>query len=357
MWALDNRTPYPADSAWIRGPDGAEIWVVAVKVTHDILPNGSVSLASEQTPPSRGPEPHPQLASLRYDSDLGPAKAATDILLNGHAYSQNGRPITELPIGFRLGKVVRRAWVIGDRHWELGIFSDSISRTQPFVSMPLVAERAFGGDEPEHKRYSGNPLGQGAKPGAEGKIWLPNIEHPDAMVRHRRDRPGACLFGVIPSHWPARARYAGTYDAEWQANRYPLPPSDLDPRHWQLAPTEQQQPGHLNGGERVLLLNLTPPGFVRDGRAAFNLPKVSLNFDTLFQQGQRHSSRAVIHSVILEPDHPRVSVVYHMALPCHALVNQLQVTRITEKTRPLDPPCKPPAASEPWPLPPPRRHS
>lgn len=40
-----------------------------------------------------------------------------------------------------------------------------------------------------------------------------------------------------------------------------------------------------------------------------------------------------MHTVIIEPDHPRLSVVWHSELPCHRLVNMLDVTTVTEKKR------------------------
>jgi hypothetical protein len=36
--------------------------------------------------------------------------------------------------------------------------------------------------------------------------------------------------------------------------------------------------------------------------------------------------------VILEPDHPRVSLVWHSALPCHFKVQKLEKTVVTMKS-------------------------
>jgi hypothetical protein len=80
-----------------------------------------------------------------------------------------------------------------------------------------------------------------------------------------------------------------------------------------------------------VLLNLTPASDLR-----FALPKVYLGFETRFYDGSReiHRKRA-LHTVILEPDHesgPRVSLVWHSALPCHFKVQKLDRTVITLKT-------------------------
>lgn len=350
MWALDNRTPFAADSGWIRDINGAEVWVVAVKASYDIQPDGTTRVAAEQTPVFSGPIPHENSHSLRYDTDLGPPKPATDILVNGHAYAQDSQPVAELLAGFRIGPITRLAKISGDRYWQHGTQPDSPSEATPFLRMPLIAERAFGGRALDTEHGNNNPLGRGIHPDAEGYVWLPNIEAFDQLISSPSDAPAPFCVGPIPSHWPQRSQYAGTYDEAWFEHRRPLPPQDVDARHWQLAPEAQQVIGHLRGGEEVILVNLTPPDFVANGRLAFRLPKLSLAFQTYFLDGSMITSRAVIHSVILEPDYPRVSIVHHMALPCHDRVNRLDKTRILQKQRPLDLPPKPVAPHLDWPI-------
>jgi len=99
----------------------------------------------------------------------------------------------------------------------------------------------------------------------------------------------------------------------------------------------------------VVLVNLTPPGFAADGRLSFKLPKLTLAFQTYFTGGHSVTSRSKIHTVILEPDHPRVSIVHHMALSCHEHINRLDKTRILQKRRPLDRPFSPVHADLEWP--------
>jgi hypothetical protein len=41
----------------------------------------------------------------------------------------------------------------------------------------------------------------------------------------------------------------------------------------------------------------------------------------------------VLHTVIIEPDTPRVSLVWQTTLQCHAKVLKLDFTRVTEKVR------------------------
>jgi hypothetical protein len=329
MWQISNRTLFAADFTWIRDADGAEVWIVAVKATYELLPDGASRIAAHQPPVNSGLVLHEDGKSPLFETDLGPSKGATDIWLVGHAHSQTGQPVTQIRIGFSIGATVRQLDVIGDRDAH-----NSFTAPKPFISMPLTWARCYGGSGPECS--SGNPVGCGIMPQADGRHPLPNLLQPN-------NSSGTIAQGVgpIPRHWPQRSQYAGTYDAAWQQSRAPLQAADIDPRHWQVAPTEQQAPGHLKGGETITLQGVTPAGFAPGSIYRSILPKLSLGFRTKFYDGSIISSRSVIHSVILLPDGvggsgPLISVIYHTALPCHAKVNQLDRTIIIEKRRPLD---------------------
>ena len=338
MWQLDNKTPYAADHTWIRDADGAEVWVVAVKATYELLPDGSACVASYQAPVNSGAVLHDDEKSPLHETDFGPTKVATDVWLTGHAHSQTGKPVTHMQIAFTVGPVTRQLQVIGDREW-LGFGRTGASAPTPFVRMPLTWARALGGAGPDCK--TGNPVGCGIVRAADGHHRLPNLDHPSRPQGSLMASNETQGVGPLLSHWPERAQHAGTYDQAWQKTRAPLQASDLKPAHWQIAPKAQQVHGHLKGGEAILLQGLTPAGFAPQGVYRSIIPKLTLGFSTRFYDGSAHTSRSVIHNVILQPDGvdgsgPLLSVVHHMALPCHALVNQLAQTLITEKKRPLD---------------------
>jgi hypothetical protein len=329
MWALNNHTAYAADHGWVRDADGAEIWIVAVKATYQLLPDGSTRIAEHQVPVNHGLVLHSDGISPEHETDLGPPKAATDVWLSGHAWSQNGRPVRHLRIEFEVGPVARRIDVYGDRHWIGGLIA---SAPKPFTRMPLTWARAYGGNVPGGA--NANPAAP--NPGnSAGGSRPPNLEH--SQLFGNLLNPSANLgVGPIPGHWPQRVRYAGTYDVRWQATRAPLQAADLDARYWQASTPEQQVPGRLKGGEKIMLLNLTSPGFAKHGIYRTRIPRLSLGFETHFYDGSRATCRSVIHSLILLPDLPALCVVHHMALPCHPKVNLLDRTVITEKNRPLD---------------------
>lgn len=339
MWHVDNKTPFAVDRTWIRDNDGAEVWVVALKATYECLPNGTTRIAQVQIPVNTGTVLHEDGVSPLHETDLGPAKAATDVWLAGHAWCQSGQPTRQIDVRFEVGPVKRHVRVHGDRKWVPGMLRNTTGEATPFKQMPLTWARAYGGGGPDCA--SGNPVGCGIHRRADGSHPMPNLEHPhhatgNLLVNH----PGHGV-GPVPRHWPGRSRYAGTYDAHWQRTRAPLPPENLNPAHWQVAPKDMQVPGHLNGGERVFLDNLTPPGFAARGLYETRIPKLSLGWRTRFYDGSQALSRSQIHNLILLPDGvqgsgPLICVVHHMTLACHAKVNQLDSTTVSVKARPLD---------------------
>lgn len=337
MWSVDNKTPYAAAGGWIRDADGAEVWIVAVKATYDILPDGSLRVASQQVPVHRAAVTHPGHQSLRSDTELGPPRPATDVLLVGCAHAPTATPVTRLDIAWRVGPIERQARVLGDRSVGHGLLGAALGgaialwprRPRAFTRMPLTWERARF--DPEL-----NPLGCGHH-ATDGRITLPNVVPRPRRVRLPGLGDAPVGFGPIPSHWRPRSRHAGTYDRQWQDRRAPLLPEDLDARHWQSAVPQQQAQPPLRGGEPVTLANLTPAGFAPGGRLDFTLPRLTLSFETRFYDGSVERSRSAIHAVVLDTqDRPRLSVVHHMALPCHPKVNLLDRTIVREKRRPLE---------------------
>lgn len=333
MWQIDNRTPFAAERGWVRDRHGAEVWLVAVKCTFDVGADGTLTVSAEQPPVLRGPEftGEPGRSSVKYDSDLVLTKSTTDVLMVGHAHAPEGRPVTEMEVGWRVGPVHKVLRVWGDRQYG----KTGPTSPQPFVRMPIVYERAFGGVDrhsahPERDWDARNPVGIGFV--TEGRhatgMPLPNIEYPEQRLQSWKDRPVPAGFGVVASYWQPRATLAGTYDDKWMTERQPLLPEDLDDRFFQCVPPDQQAPSFLHGGEPVALYRVTSEGELR-----FALPRVDLRLETHFYTGPPlvHAP-AALHTVILEPDYPRVSIVWHSALPCHSRVQKLERTIVAVRS-------------------------
>ncbi|RJT43516.1 DUF2169 family type VI secretion system accessory protein [Rahnella woolbedingensis] len=319
MWSLKNETPYSAERGWYRDVNGAEVWVVAMKATYDIRADGSTQLSSP-LPVNSSIVISPDSDEILYETDLGPEKNSTDILLNGHAWAPNNLPVNRLFIGLKVSGLCRLARVRGPRIWN----GDSYDSPSKFLSIPLrypyMAQGSFSDES------ICNPLGITFDENPEkGRSRLPQIE-----FLSDSGYPG---FGTVPRQWPGRVCHAGTYDKHWQETQSPLLPEDFDPRFWQVAPPPQYAAGQLQGNETVTLANLTPPSFSPSNILSFAIPKISFNLRTQFTDGSVSIHRAKIHTVIIEPDHPRLSVVWHTALPCHRKANMLDFTTITEKKR------------------------
>ena len=338
MLQLRNKTPYQVDRGILLDMHGAEHWVVVVKATFDIR-NSAAILSEKQEPVCLADQYHgePGASSMKYENELVLNKPGTDIVLNGHAYAPRGRPVERLDVSLRVARVLKNISVYGDRQWRrsapgLGLAASSPA---PFLKMPLLYERAFGGSdvsshsEKDHGVESRNPIGTGfglSKEYPAGKP-LPNLEDPSDQISSWTDRPKPVAFGFVCKHWMPRQKYAGTCDQRWQEERLPLVPLDFDERFWFGAHPDLIAVPHLRGGESVELRNLTPEGFL-----AFRLPTVTLGFQTRLA-GQRINHRANLGSVIIEPDVPRVMLVWQTAIPCHRKKFELQDTRVFEKTR------------------------
>ena len=153
MWVLNNNTPFAAERTWVRDKRGAEVWLVAVKGTFLINPDRTVRLAEEQekvniAPKFRG---DPESSSLLCETDLPHLKKNTDILIEGHAYAPHGKPVTRVDVALKAGKIKKVLRVTGDRTWKNSLIDVSLSRPKPFVKMPLIYERAFGGSDKTSK--------------------------------------------------------------------------------------------------------------------------------------------------------------------------------------------------------------
>jgi len=330
MWALDNRTPYKAESSWGRDKDGVHEWIVAVKGTFDIKSDGSLKLADEQLDPLLMAEYNgdPGVSSLRYDADLVALKPTTDVVLNSTAYAPKGRPSTDFLVSARIGPIHKVIRVIGNRTWKQGLFGSKPSAAEPITELPIIYECAYGGydqTDPDPKNQSldtRNPVGCGVAAKSYHRIDqpAPNFEYPDGNL----EKAGPAGFGALDSFWSPRRELTGTYDKAWEESRRPLLPEDWDPRSLLCSPVDQRPDTYLRGGEFVELTNLTPAGLLR-----FALPKAYLTFSTHFgRRIEEHSSR--LSTVIIEPDHPRVIMVWLSSLLCRKDGDYLEETIVRE---------------------------
>jgi hypothetical protein len=332
MWMLNNRTPYAAERSWVRGKRGEHNWIVAVKATFSIAPNGSLKAADEQLPPVLAPEykGDPGRSSLLYESDLlGVKPPGTDVLVNGQAHAPNGRPAPMVPVSLTVGRTRKVLLVSGVRVY-YGSADLKTTSPRPFTVQPIEYERAYGGmdtadaDPKRHRLEKRNPIGRGftTQPARLREKEAHTIDHASGDPI----KLGPAGFGAIDRWWSPRLELAGSYDAAWEAKKKPLLPDDYDDRFELCAPRDQLVPAGLRGGEIFELVNMTP-----NGRLQFVLPTVSLAMTTTFgKRREKHPSR--LATVIVEPDQARVMMVWQSSLkvPAHE-VEHLDGTRIVEE--------------------------
>jgi uncharacterized protein YjbI with pentapeptide repeats len=184
--------------------------------------------------------------------DEGIPKSRGEVIVHGRAFAPGAVPVTALRVRVTIGSVDKTLAVVGDRRWQL----DAMSSPEPFTVMPLTWDRAFGGEG-----FAPNPIGKGfASIQKDGvSVWpLPNLEHPDRLIRTRRQQPAPAAFGPIDRLWSPRAERAGTYDQQWLEHSFPGFPDDIDWRHFNLAQDDQHLEGFFRGDEAFVLEHLHP---------------------------------------------------------------------------------------------------
>ena len=332
MWALVNRTPYGAERNWIRDLKGTHHWLVAVKATFGIAPDGRLKLADEQPPPLLAPRyrGEPGKSSLLLDSDLLEAKPGTDVLVEANAHAPKGKAVTTLQVGLKVAALEKTLLVHGVRVYYRGALGLTTSAPRPFTTRPIQYEWAFGGadtshaDSDRHRIDARNPVGKGF---AVSPKSLDN-QNAHAIEYANRDaaKAGPAGFGPIDRSWSPRRELAGTYGERWERTKKPLLPDDYDDRFALGAPADQRPPNPLRGGETVVLFNMTP-----EGTLAFDLPKVLLTFSTRFgRRSEEHRGRLAAVHVFAEEK--RMSVLWQATLPVRpADVEYLDNTTIAEK--------------------------
>jgi hypothetical protein len=321
MWALENRTRFVADRSFARDRDGAEVLLVAVKATFDIGHDHAPRLSARQPPLVRVPRHRgdPARTSLLHESDFALSKKAADIIVLGQAHARDGVPTIASEVRVRVGDWQKRLLVLGDRRWIKSFRGFRLSEPQPFVTMPLDYEHAFGG-----QGHRENPVGVGAISDSGGleATLVPNLEDPEDLLTSPEQDKRAVSLGPIARDWPARRALAGTYDERWRRERHPLVPDDFDDDFWQCAPVDQR--AVIRGGEPVELVGLSPRGPLR-----FELPRLRLSFRTRI--GKTVAVHAPsIHSLVFEPDEGRMALVYQSSLACHHDIQVLERTIIEE---------------------------
>ncbi|BCH25435.1 DUF2169 family type VI secretion system accessory protein [Mesorhizobium sp. L-8-3] len=333
MLPLENHTPFAAEGLWTRDEHGCEVWLVAIKASFEIDPDGKQTPLKSQVPVNMAPVFGADPDELLDDDDFCIEKRHTDILIDGHVYAPGGHPGIETMARLKVGDLDKTVKVIGDRVFMPGPVSVRTSQPEPFVKIPISWRRTYGGTDTTASKPDWdqrNPIGTGFAVDPQrlvGKI-APNLEYPDAPYRdHRAGAPAG--FGPVAPHWQPRIKYAGTYGDEWRKTRDPLLPTNFSRLYYQCAPADQQTKAPLMGYEDVRLGN-----FTRDGFLQFLLPRITFDVTTHFYDlPNRQHGQATIHTLRLRPDERQFSITWMSSLPVPYDEEKLRTTTIRLRRR------------------------
>ncbi len=290
---IKNLTPFPfGTKVTSRRPRQPEMTLV-LRATYVLAPGAPLSLPGGGKLKAQGSmsadtyreEDEARAGECLYPGDFADWKPRAEVMLRGSCHTPFGKPMTECPVRFEVGRWSKILRVVGRRFWSDDLPSAAMSEPAPFTTMPLGYDHAFGGPG-----YAQNPVGKG-QAGRE----LPNVEHAGKVIRGRRDDPGPAGFGPVNPAWPDRAAKIGKeYGPRWKKERAPYYAEDFDWAYFNAAPPDQQLDGYLRGDEPILFQNMHPaaqllearlPGiriraFVKDDKQRFR--EVGMSLDTLF---------------------------------------------------------------------------
>jgi len=295
--------------------EGYPILLVVVKATYTVRPDGRCVLARPQIPPTKA-DVHlgePGLSSVVYETDYSTKKQKTDVLINGHAYPPGGRPAEVVDATVRVGPLTKTIRVFGDRIWKPGlVVGVQASSPIPFVKMPLVYERAFGGVdrtvEKEPRYDMRNPVGCGFHRLKAGEIvgtLLPNLENPAALIGNPYDTPEPRRLRSRRPRLDAAQQVRRDLRSEMAGRGVPVPPEGL---RRPLFPVGAAGP------------DLRPAEGRRAGRAGpshsgrtpgIHPPVADIGVRVLRKDGEdAESLTPVLDTVLLEPDQRRCILVW-----------------------------------------------
>lgn len=361
---------------------------LVLKRTYTILPDGRCQLAGEdlQEDVSEYEEPYefvdpPRVSSVRVDNDAGGFRLATDVVIQGCAYTYRSN-VTETVVSVRCGKHGREIRVYGDRETSMGPDSTPrFSEPKPFDRMPIRYDKAYGGVDlaaleaygkpsdltelafarpkwnletatPYH--YPRNPAGVGfmlvCNRESLGQVKVPNLEFPfdpvtpeRMVVGHAHNWPAAPLPAAMDwfsRGWFPRQGYLGMIPAPegwngpvaememgWTANDLFQTPSIMEPAGYLLRQEYAQaaSPGmsfkDIQVGDLFELANLHPKRPVFRFQLPVDVPRAQLGMDAMnMTELEPH-----LNSVVARPDDERLIMTWCAHTPAHRKYTPLEI--------------------------------
>ena len=271
---------------------------MVLKATYDLTDDGPRLAKDNPWPVHLEPLPTPY-GTIPAE---GPhRKPRLDLIVLGQAHARGGREVRRMTVTVELDDFRHDLEVFGDRAWTRQDGAWIPGEPQPFEVMPLVYERAFGGEvvnEWGKLAEPSNPVGAGFcldGEQAEGRP-LPNIEDPDALLKNPLERPKP--VGLAPYPLEGGLRLANYVQPDMEQ---PYIPPYRDFEH--------------------LLANWAHPDLMLERGADYKLARVSgvspdgpleaaiqpLNVELALRHGeQRRPLEAVLDTIIIEGEARRL---------------------------------------------------
>jgi len=278
---IRNDTPFEDGLSIGLGPNRHPCISVIIKGTF-VLPrilDGPVEVATDQIPFVTADEYYngDVTGNVRLETDNAVFKPRADIVLVGKAYTPGGQPAKTVDVLLRVGETCKIIRVFGDRQWLFPsrmVMVPVISAPEPFIEMPLLYERAYGGFDHKASKWCDKNLSGLGFIGRKSRDsvheqQLPNLEDSANLIKSWDDTPDPVGFGFYDRNWQPRAGYAGTPEGLTQADETFGLASDFQHDFYNSAHPDLQVTGYLHGNENVELINVTT-----DKQRRFNLPGI-----------------------------------------------------------------------------------
>lgn len=318
------------------GRDGDMVFVVLLKQLFYVDRRDAVHRiegAKLRTADTMWDEDNPETSSVKFPSDACIRKPSTDVVVVGNAEGTYLPKVKQLDVLVRVGPVKKLLRVFGTRLWYKGLTGLSLTPPEPFQSVPLRWEYAFGGFDdtnPEKPlEEPRNPVGRGVRRDRSSLVDKPApcIEDPTDLITSDKSWPAPAGVGALGRHWMPRRQYVGTVDELWKKERMPLLPLDFDERYNQLATPELITPEPLRGGEPVEVVNMCALGSLK-----FQLPRIAFHVGATYEDKTKKEYRTTLDTVVVMPTERRLELTWRTAMLVPRPARKLRLLQVHEKT-------------------------